>query len=71
MLFIATLHMRPCPFVYQVKAVPIYSLSVMAFLNIAGLRGKLIGLGLVFSGSAISCHGLQMIRLLPWELGPF
>jgi len=49
-VFIATLHMRPYPFVYLVKAVPIYSLAVLAFLNIAGLRGILIGLGLVFSG---------------------
>ncbi|BBO76048.1 hypothetical protein DSCW_34650 [Desulfosarcina widdelii] len=49
-IFIATLHMRPYPFVYLVKAVPIYSLAALAFLNIPGLRGKLIGLGLVFSG---------------------
>ena len=51
-IFIATLHMRPYPFVYLVKAMPIYSLAVLAFLNIAGLRGKLIGWGLVLSGAA-------------------
>jgi len=69
--FIATLHMRPYPFVYLVKAVPIYSLAVLAFLNIAGLRGKLIGLGLVFSGVGDIVLELSGDSLFAVGLGAF
>lgn len=70
-IFIATLQMRPYPFVYLVKAVPIYSLAVLAFLNIAGLRGKLIGLGLVFSGVGDIVLELDGDSLFALGLGAF
>ena len=70
-IFIATLHMRPYPFVCLVKAVPIYSLAVLAFLNIAGLRGKLIGLGLVFSGVGDIVLELEGASIFALGLGAF
>lgn len=50
LVFIASLNFRPYPLVYVVKVVPTYSLMALAFLRIEGLRGKLIGVGLLFSG---------------------
>ena len=70
-VFIATLNIRPYPFVYLVKAMPIYSLAVLAFLNIAGLRGKLIGMGLVFSGVGDIVLELDLDSLFTLGLGAF
>ena len=70
-VFIATLNLRPYPFVYLVKAVPIYSLAVLAFLNIAGLRGKLIGMGLFFSGVGDIVLELDRDSLFTLGLGAF
>ena len=70
-VFIATLNIRPYPFVYLVKAIPIYSLAVLAFMNIAGLRGRLIGMGLVFSGIGDIVLELDRDPLFTLGLGAF
>ncbi len=70
-VFIATLNMRPYPFVFLVKAVPTYSLAVLAFLNIGGLRGKLIGIGLIFSGVGDIVLELDRDSLFTVGLGAF
>ncbi len=69
--FIATLHLRPYPFVYLVKAVPIYSLAILAFMIINGLRGKLIGIGLIFSGVGDIVLELGNESLFTLGLGAF
>lgn len=49
LIFIATLNLRPYPFDFIVKAVPVLSLALLAFLKIPGIRGKLLGIGFLFS----------------------
>ncbi|MCP4670068.1 MAG: lysoplasmalogenase [Desulfobacula sp.] len=48
-VFIATLNFRPYPGDFIVKAVPVLSLAVLAFLKIPGIKGKLLGIGFLFS----------------------
>ena len=48
-VFIATLNLRPYPYDFIVKAVPVLSLALLAFLKIPGIRGKLLGIGFLFS----------------------
>lgn len=48
-LYLSTLKLRPYPFSYLVKIVPILSLAFIAIKNIEGSKGKLIFLGLLFS----------------------
>jgi uncharacterized membrane protein YhhN len=48
-VFIATLNLRPYPFDFIIKAVPVLSLALLAFLKIPGIRGKLLGIGFLFS----------------------
>jgi len=50
LLFLATMHMSPYPFDFAVKTIPILCLAVLAFRNITGIKGILIGIGLLFSG---------------------
>lgn len=47
--YIGTLKLRPYPFSYIVKIIPILSLAFTAFKSIPGLKGKLIVIGLLFS----------------------
>ncbi len=49
LIFIATLNLRPYPFDFIIKAVPVLSLALLAFLKIPGIRGKLLGIGFLFS----------------------
>ncbi|MEN8211466.1 MAG: lysoplasmalogenase [Thermodesulfobacteriota bacterium] len=49
LIFIATLNLRPYPFDFIIKAVPVFSLALLAFLKIPGIRGKLLGIGFLFS----------------------
>ena len=49
-LFILTLNIRPFPFVYIIKAVPVLSLAFFVFIEVPEVRGRLIGMGLIFSG---------------------
>ncbi|MCP4670295.1 MAG: hypothetical protein GY857_03205, partial [Desulfobacula sp.] len=48
-VFIATLNFRPYPGDFIVKAVPVLSLAILAFLKIPGIKGKLLGIGFLFS----------------------
>ena len=48
-LFIATLHLRPYPLSYVIKALPIVGLAILVFRNVPRHRGTLIGMGLMFS----------------------
>ena len=50
LLFLATMKGCPYPFDYLVKTLPVLCLAVLAFRNIPGKRGILIGIGLLFSG---------------------
>lgn len=50
LFFLATLHLRPYPVHYLVKAVPIFSLALLA-RRIPGRKGRLMVLGFLFSGS--------------------
>jgi alkenylglycerophosphocholine hydrolase len=47
--YLLTLRYRPYPFYHIVKTIPIISLSIIAFINIPGKKGKLIFVGLLFS----------------------
>jgi alkenylglycerophosphocholine hydrolase len=48
-LFVATLNFRPYPGDFIIKAVPVFSLAMLAFFKIPGIRGKLLGVGFLFS----------------------
>lgn len=48
-IFVASLNLRPYPFDFVVKAVPVFSLAVLSFFNIPGIKGKLLGMGFLFS----------------------
>ncbi len=48
-VFIATLNFRPYPGDFIVKAIPVLSLALLAFLKIPGIKGKLLGVGFLFS----------------------
>ncbi len=48
--FMFTIHLRPYTLTYLVKSLPIFLLSLLIFLNIKNSKGKLISLGLFFSG---------------------
>jgi alkenylglycerophosphocholine hydrolase len=49
LIFIASLNFRPYPGDFIIKAVPVLSLALLAFLKIPGIRGKLLGSGFLFS----------------------
>jgi uncharacterized membrane protein YhhN len=49
LFFIATLNFRPYPGDFIIKAVPVLSLALLAFLRIPGIKGKLLGIGFLFS----------------------
>lgn len=49
--FILTLHLRPYPYHYLVKSIPIFSLAVLVFTHVRGIDGKLFGLGFLFSAA--------------------
>jgi len=48
-VFIASLNFRPYPGDFIIKAVPVLSLALLAFLKIPGIKGKLLGTGFLFS----------------------
>jgi uncharacterized membrane protein YhhN len=50
LLFLATMHMSPYPLDYLIKTIPIVCLALLAFSGIPGIKGILIGVGLLFSG---------------------
>lgn len=50
-LFLLMLNLRPYPFSYVIKSIPVLSLSLLTFFNIKGIRGTFISIGLLFSGA--------------------
>ena len=48
-IFIASINFRPYPGDFIIKAIPVLSLALLAFTAIPGIRGKLLGTGLLFS----------------------
>jgi uncharacterized membrane protein YhhN len=48
-IFIASLNLRPYPGDFIIKAIPVLSLALLAFLKIPGIKGKLLGIGFLFS----------------------
>ncbi len=48
-VFIVTLSFRPYPGDFIIKAIPVLSLAFLAFLKIPGIKGKLLGIGFLFS----------------------
>jgi len=71
LLFIVTLNLRPFPFVHIVKVIPVYSLAVLVFLNVLGSKGKLIGIGLLFSGVGDIVLELDRGNYFVYGLGAF
>ena len=47
--FMFTLYLRPYPLHFLVKSIPIFCLAVFVLKNIEGKKGKLLGLGFLFS----------------------
>ncbi|MCG8334148.1 MAG: lysoplasmalogenase [Proteobacteria bacterium] len=47
--FMFTLYLRPYPLHFLVKSIPIFCLAVFALVNVEGKKGKLLGLGFLFS----------------------
>ena len=70
-LFIATLNLAPYPFGYLTKTIPILSLAVLAFADIPGRKGKLIVVGLLFSGVGDILLELDGVGLFVYGLGAF
>lgn len=70
-LFIATLNLCPYPFDYIIKTIPVLSLALLAFTNISGTKGKLIGAGLLFSGSGDIILQLDGAGYFVYGLGAF
>jgi alkenylglycerophosphocholine hydrolase len=49
--FLGTIHRTPYPLSFLVKAVPIFALALMVWMATPTGKGRLIGLGLIFSGA--------------------
>jgi alkenylglycerophosphocholine/alkenylglycerophosphoethanolamine hydrolase len=70
-LFITTLNLCPYPFDYIIKTIPVLSLAVLAFAGIPGRKGKLIGVGLLFSGAGDIILEIDGTGLFVYGLGAF
>jgi uncharacterized membrane protein YhhN len=70
-LFLLTLSLRPYSFAYVIKSIPVFSLSLLAFFNIKGIKGKLIGIGLLFSGAGDIILELDRSGYFTYGLGAF
>ena len=71
LLFIATLHLTPYPFGYLVKTIPILCLAMLAFRTIPGVKGILIGIGMLFSGGGDILLEIDGVGLFVYGLGSF
>jgi alkenylglycerophosphocholine hydrolase len=71
LLFISTLQFLPYPGDFIVKAIPIVSLSFLAFIAIRKARGRLIGIGLLFSATGDTLLELDGIKYFVPGLGAF
>ncbi len=71
LLFLATMHMSPYPFDYLIKTIPILCLAVLAFSSIPGIKGILIGVGLLFSGCGDVLLHIDGVAYFVHGLGSF
>jgi len=71
LLFLATMHMSPYPCDFVVKTIPILCLAVLAFTNILGIKGILIGVGLLFSGCGDILLHIDGVAYFVQGLGAF
>jgi len=71
LLFMATLSVTPYLFDYLVKTLPILCLAALAFRAIPGAKGRLIGVGLLFSGVGDILLQVDGARLFVHGLGAF
>jgi len=71
LIFMATLSVAPYPFDYLVKTIPILCLAVLAFRAIPGAKGRLIGVGLLFSGAGDILLQVDGVRFFVHGLGAF
>jgi len=71
LFFLATMHLSPYPFDYLVKTIPIICLAALAFVTIPGIKGRLIGVGLLFSGAGDILLHIGGVRLFVHGLGAF
>lgn len=70
-LFMATLSVAPYRFDCLVKTIPILCLAVLAFHAIPGSKGKLLGVGLLFSGAGDILLQIDGVRFFVHGLGAF
>jgi len=70
-LFLLTMNRSPYPLDYLVKTIPIVCLAAVAFLNISGLKGKLIGIGLLFSSCGDILLQIDSRSFFVYGLGSF
>ena len=71
LLFLATMNVSPYPFDFVVKTIPILCLAVLAFSNIPGIKGILIGVGLLFSGCGDVLLHIDGVAYFVHGLGAF
>jgi len=71
LLFLATMHMSPYPLDYLIKTIPIVCLAVLAFSSIPGIKGILIGVGLLFSGCGDILLHIDGVAYFVYGLGSF
>jgi len=69
--FIVTLNIRPFPYIHIIKVVPVSSLALLVFIEVPGVRGCLIGMGLVFSGLGDVLLELDRTRYFIYGLTAF
>jgi uncharacterized membrane protein YhhN len=50
LVFLITLGCRPYQFAYLIKSLPVFILAILIYLNLNNTNGRLLGLGLFFSG---------------------
>lgn len=70
-VFISTLYIRPLPFAFVIKVIPALSLALLVFRSSPGLKGRLIGIGLIFSGAGDIFLELDRVNYFAFGLGAF
>lgn len=70
-VYIATLAFQPYPADFVIKAIPIVSLSVLAFRSVAGLQGRLLFVALLFSAAGDVALALEAGKYFIIGLGLF
>ena len=70
-LFLVTMPLSPYPLDYLIKTIPIVCLAVLAFSGIPGIKGILIGVGLLFSGCGDILLHIDGVAYFVYGLGSF